>query len=752
MRTAIIMLSCCDYESLEISLACHSAYFPKDIPFYILQNCRGTYDSERSFEAAKRIARLFPGTVKVIDWIAPTQPYYAIRALLASEDFKEIDFVCKVDDDVFPLTEGWLDVLSQTYLSAESAEERPLAYTTPLINNNVWGFPETIKVLGLQEEYFNSVAYDHLVGNGAHDAPLEIKSRNEIATGTNGTIWGSPHIARWLHERTTFMPDVFIERTTHLSPETIPYADRYSIGCIFFRKNLWELFDSGGFDDEGMLQDYCRRTQARILCARSAPFVHLSYFSQREENRDLISKARDFYQKRLKHPFPISLHSDRLIEIECRLRWLEGQRNFANPPVVAETNSQVFVDAESVIPVNSDEITINPQDRPESSRLSKTNSGYDHGALIAERQRLVSRHPHLFPKIVFFGLHPRLDHMFELYGLDNFKNIAICDNRNQSEQMEFRGRRIRSVDDISLLDMDALIITEDPARENSISTENMLISKGIPAEKILRVSQPGSIHRALTNALGTPKDRQKDICHLSIRQNLFPWGHYAYCLIIAAETAIKTGLKKFTAIEFGVRQGTGLTTLREIADFIHQTLDIEVNVIGFDRETAEAVSIDHHPGSGLAALAPLARPDDPELQKSLPDNGALVLGDLENGLAETMEKIDLDCPIGFVSINMCQHYSILSCLKLLEISVEKLLPVIPVWVNDSYLSVLHSLGAGETLAIREFNKTHLHRKIEQKTVRSDHYPRLWHHCIWFAHIFDHGARQGKTDVNFDVFI
>ena len=111
----------------------------------------------------------------------------------------------------------------------------------------------------------------------------------------------------------------------------VPSSDRYSIGCILFRKELWAEIADGGTDDEGLLHGYCRRTGSRIVCAQSAPFVHLAYYSQREENRDIVSKARELYQERLNLGFPISLRATRELEIEGRLRWMEG-RSFKNRP------------------------------------------------------------------------------------------------------------------------------------------------------------------------------------------------------------------------------------------------------------------------------------------------------------------------------------------------------------------------------------------------------------------------------------
>ena len=332
-RVAILMLACSDYEAMELALACHGAFLPEGVPFFILQNCRGTYDSERTFLAAKRMERLFPEQVQVVDDIPPGAPYHSISKLLNSDRFKEIDFVCKVDDDAFPLAKGWLDKLLSTYEAENRSNGEPLAYVTPLINNNTWGFAATLKAMGLVDEYLKDIARPHIVGSGHSGSPFRLLPGDEIYTGANGTIWGAPHVARWLHERTTLDPDRFVKATELLPSASVPSHDRYSIGCILLRKELWSKIDDGGADDEAMLHSYCRRTGARIICAQSVPFVHLAYFVQREENRDIVEQAREKFQTWLRLSYPIALRASRELEIESRLRWIEGQTGFASAPI-----------------------------------------------------------------------------------------------------------------------------------------------------------------------------------------------------------------------------------------------------------------------------------------------------------------------------------------------------------------------------------------------------------------------------------
>lgn len=319
-RIAIVMLACRDYEAMEIALACHAAFLPDGIRLFVLQNCRGCYDSERTLEVARRYAALLPGRIVAVDSIPPGPAYRSIATLLASPLLADHELICKVDDDAFPVAPGWLDELTRCWDRQVATGDRPLAYVTPLINNNCWGFPETLDALGLREEFLRDVGREHLAGVRE---TTRLVAASFVDGGGHGTIWRYPHLARWIHERTTLDPDRFVAATKGLSDIEVPGEERYSIGCILFRRTLWHAVDDGGTDDEHMLHEHCRRTGDRIVCARSVPFVHLSYFTQREENRDLIDPIRATYEPRLRHPFPIAGRRDRIRELESRLRWME---------------------------------------------------------------------------------------------------------------------------------------------------------------------------------------------------------------------------------------------------------------------------------------------------------------------------------------------------------------------------------------------------------------------------------------------
>ena len=73
-----------------------------------------------------------------------------------------------------------------------------------------------------------------------------------------GAIWRYPYIARWLHKKTTLDVERYISATKGLGVEALNAKERYSINCLFFRKELWNEIGSkfDDTDDELLLQKY----------------------------------------------------------------------------------------------------------------------------------------------------------------------------------------------------------------------------------------------------------------------------------------------------------------------------------------------------------------------------------------------------------------------------------------------------------------------------------------------------------------
>lgn len=130
-------------------------------------------------------------------------------------------------------------------------------------------------------------------------------------------------MARWIHSWTTLRPDTYIDQTKNQGIEEINVAERYSINCIFFKKEMWNEIDDGGNDDELMVQKYCIENRKIAVANLSIPICHLFFYTQRKENKDLLPKFREVYENWCALSYPISIMKDRENAIEDRLRYLE---------------------------------------------------------------------------------------------------------------------------------------------------------------------------------------------------------------------------------------------------------------------------------------------------------------------------------------------------------------------------------------------------------------------------------------------
>lgn len=328
-KTAVVILACKDYESLEISLPNYLENTSEDIHFFVLQNGRGTYDKERTFRVACRCRDLYPERLTVVDWIPEDKPYKAIQTLLHDPALKQYIYICKVDDDTFPVTPDWIDKLKHSYITHKNKYGDKLAFTFPLVNNNPWGFMKTVEFLGLKDEYDSSVGRIHYGGTewnlpaAQKYFPLKVYKKNEIFPSGFGTVWRYPYMARWIHEKTTLDVDSWVKKLRGKPDIVFDNTIRYSINCMFFEKNYWDLLDNGTNDDESTVHETAIKNDLKLIACQSIPFVHLFFFSQRDENKDLLEIIRSYYQKRLNINYPIAVTSDKNYELENRIRYLE---------------------------------------------------------------------------------------------------------------------------------------------------------------------------------------------------------------------------------------------------------------------------------------------------------------------------------------------------------------------------------------------------------------------------------------------
>ncbi len=369
-----------------------------------------------------------------------------------------------------------------------------------------------------------------------------------------------------------------------------------------------------------------------------------------------------------------------------------------------------------------------------------------------EEHAATTSNPTLSPKVVFLGAALRVVDLIHVYQLHGNPDLALSDRRHELGGSDYHCQPVFSFDQLGLDRLEAVIVTEDPVRNDYEDAVAFLKAKGVPPEKIITTGQPGKVHRAISKIVEHSPEYNRQIGYQVVRRNIYHRGNYAYCMILAAEAALRMSLTKVSVIEFGVWYGSGLKNMCEIADLLQQTLGVEFRIYGFDTGAGLPEVADWRDHPELWGGGTLVMPNFEELRSQLPDNCKLIIGNIKDTLPTFLENHgSAEAPIGFVSLDVDQYHSSVSALKVFDADPTHLTPAVPIWVDDSYLNVLQTTYAGEGLAIREFNDQHPLRKIEQKIIRTDDFPRLWHHCIYFAHIFDHPIRQGKATARFDQF-
>ncbi len=255
-------------------------------------------------------------------------------------------------------------------------------------------------------------------------------------------------------------------------------------------------------------------------------------------------------------------------------------------------------------------------------------------------------------------------------------------------------------------------------------------------ERILRerLTEPLHLNLASLCVAGFGTFRAKVACDLIYRP------HYAYGLLSAADQALESGVKEFTAVEFGVAAGEGLLNLCELSRRIQRATGVRIKVVGFDSGAGMPVAQDYrdHPEEFQSGDFPM---DHEKLISRLPDNCELILGPVRETVpAFVQESMTSDTPLGFASFDLDYYTSTKEAFSLLTSSDAAKYLFLPILYFDDIVLPNYNNWAGELLAINEFNAEHEYRKIEQyRFLRSRRIFRnaRWLDQIFLLHVFDH---------------
>lgn len=287
---AIILLCAYDSVVLHFTLQALNKTLAHDEMVVIILNGKRGLRSSLVEQVARDWAKEKPNYHIVRPLCAGGAAYDAIKEVLENfEPLKNKEFICKIDDDLIPLKTNWLNNLHQNYLEQEKSHK--VGFVTSLINNNCWGFSQLIEIFNKKSEYCNIMNYKSNSGTGVVEA-------GHIADGFCGTVWEHPYLARWCHEWTLLDIPNFIKQTEQLSIQEIPLQTHYSIGCMFFRKELWSEIETYSHRfDELLIHEYCRDKQLKKFAIMNEPMGHLYYFVQRKPNSDLIPLFAESFSK-----------------------------------------------------------------------------------------------------------------------------------------------------------------------------------------------------------------------------------------------------------------------------------------------------------------------------------------------------------------------------------------------------------------------------------------------------------------------
>lgn len=355
-------------------------------------------------------------------------------------------------------------------------------------------------------------------------------------------------------------------------------------------------------------------------------------------------------------------------------------------------------------------------------------------------------------RVMILGAEPRVHVMLDLYGLHASPDIVIVDRHPHRREHPLLGYEVRDLATIDPSGIAHVVIGEPPINFTYDDAFAALEAVGIPRAMCATIYEPGRVDSILGPRSPLDVAGRMALGYRAVYHDVFERAGYGYGMMLAAEEARRMGLTRIAALEFGVWRGAGLKNLCEIAQFLRQTQGIEFEIYGFDTGKGLPEMKDYRDHPDLWAQGTMAMPDFGKLAKELPSDCHLIIGDVAETVSQFLrDHASIDTPVAFVSLDVDLYSSSVSALKIFDAEAERLLPAVPLWVDDSYINVMQNSFCGEALAIKEFNDSHPMRKIDQKIVRGDHPPRLWHHCYYFAHIFDHPVRMGLKPALFDGF-
>lgn len=215
----------------------------------------------------------------------------------------------------------------------------------------------------------------------------------------------------------------------------------------------------------------------------------------------------------------------------------------------------------------------------------------------------------------------------------------------------------------------------------------------------------------------------------------------AICL--ATAQSISWGKEGTSLIELGVRNGTGLSFIIKVCKFLTDRIETKYNIYGFDTFDGMPKLEDGYKDHKEIWKEGQYKPDISyeEITKNFKEKATLIKGNVKDTISEFLDNLDIEYPIGFISLDLDLYSSTKSGLKILtDTNPNKYCPTVLMIVDDQDFLLTYNDWCGEGLAINEFNENNKLRKIQN---RKEFYQRMR-----FGHVLDHVLRTGEEQSDY----
>ncbi|MFO7324640.1 MAG: hypothetical protein DIU62_002885 [Pseudomonadota bacterium] len=228
---------------------------------------------------------------------------------------------------------------------------------------------------------------------------------------------------------------------------------------------------------------------------------------------------------------------------------------------------------------------------------------------------------------------------------------------------------------------------------------------------------------------------------LQVEFDLVERRRYAFALLQAADWAVRFGVPRICALEFGIAAGAGLVNLARLAQRVTRETGVRIDIIGFDTGTGMPEPVDYQDYPEEFQRGDFPTTDRDALARLLPPGVRVIYGPI----AETARGFidNIDAPVGFISFDLAFHSSTVDAMQVLRGPATRYLPIVSCYVGGIMMDTANP-DVGELLAIREFNASSAMRKLHPMTwlrERRVFKNAFWHRQIYTFHVHDHPLRS-----------